>query len=136
MTTNTKQQSRTKKLQINLKQIETSLNQLSTERLERLISQLEQISVNAREIIDQRSAAEEENDDENEFIEFEINGQPDRIKKNIEVLNLSCNSFQTLPKVFYKLKNLKKLYLFNNQFSREEKQKIRRSFPPGVQIYF
>lgn len=125
-----------KKLQINLKQIETSLNQLSTERLNRLIAQLEQISVKAKDIVAQRSEPQDNANDENEYIEFEVNGQPDRIKKSIEVLNISCNNFETLPSVFYKLNNLKKLYLFNNQFSSEEKKKIRASFPPRVQIYF
>lgn len=125
-----------KKLQINLKQIETSLNQLSTERLNRLIAQLEQISVKAKDIVAQRSEPQDNANDENEYIEFEVNGQPDRIKKSIEVLNISCNNFETLPSVFYKLNNLKKLYLFNNQFSSEEKKKIRASFPSRVQIYF
>lgn len=74
--------------------------------------------------------------DDDEFIEFEINGTIDRIKKNIEVLNISCNNFKTLPSVFYHLTNLKTLYLYNNNFSEEEKRKIRRTFPASVQIHF
>jgi hypothetical protein len=99
-------------------------------------SQSERIKKSKPKIIaNQHAEAEEENDD-NEFIEFDVGGQPDRIKKTIEVLNISCNNFKTLPSVFYKLSKLKKLYLFNNQFSHEEKKKIRSSFPSRVQIYF
>ncbi len=71
-----------------------------------------------------------------EYIEITIDGKLDRIKSDIEILNISCNSFKKLPAAIYTLKNLKKLYLFNNEFSVEEKRKIRRSFPPTVQIHF
>ncbi len=132
---NTPELTAMKKLKINLKQVENSLTQLSTESLQRLITQLEQVSAKAKDLIAEREAASE-SDSDSEFIEIEVDGRPDLIKKSIEVLNISCNNYKTLPSVFYKLNNLKKLYLFNNQFSPEEKKKIRSSFPPRVQIYF
>ena len=77
-----------------------------------------------------------QNDDESDYIEIEIDGKPDLIKKNIKVLNISCNNFTTLPLPIYNLKNLKKLYLYSNNFSNSEKQTIRKRFPSSVQIYF
>ncbi len=88
-----------------------------------------------QEVVLQRSQANE-SDSDDEFIEIVIDGKPDLIKKNIQVLNISCNSFKKLPAAIYRLKNLQKLYLYSNSFSLEEKKKIRRSFPPRVQIYF
>lgn len=112
-----------------------SLQYYSDEQLSDMISLSDQLSQKALLIIDERASESEQTGDD-EFMEVIINGQPDLIKKNIEVLNISCNDFTTLPTAFYRLKNLKKLYLFNNRFSPEEKRKIRSSFPPKVQIYF
>ncbi len=75
-------------------------------------------------------------EDDPDYIHIVVNGKQDRIKKDIEVLNISCNSFNTLPDVIYQLKKLKKLYLYNNSFSSEEKQTIRQQFHAGVHIYF
>lgn len=75
-------------------------------------------------------------DSDPDYIDLIIDGQRDRIKRDIEVLNISCNNFEKLPDAIYQLKNLKKLYLFNNSFSAEEKRTIRQQFHRGVHIYF
>lgn len=114
-----------------------SLQTHSKEELEELIrlfsDLLEESQIQMETIVD---AEEEEGDSEEEFIEIEIDGKPDLIRKNIKVLNISCNNFERLPTPIYKLKQLKKLYLYSNRFSPEEKRKIRQSFPSKVQIYF
>lgn len=115
--------------------VDDSLYQYNNDQLHDLLKQLKPLEKTAKAIIEER-LVEEEDDSDEEFIEITINGQPDLIKKDIQVLNISCNEFKTLPAPIYRLKHLKKLYLFNNQFSQEEKRKIRRSFPPRVQIYF
>lgn len=75
-------------------------------------------------------------DNDPDYIEVVVDGQRDRIKKDIEVLNISCNNFDKLPDAIYQLKNLKKLYLYNNKFTAEEKKAIRKQFHKGVHIYF
>ncbi len=112
-----------------------SLYQYNNDQLVSMIESLLELESRVQSIIEERDAAEEEDSDE-EFIEVVINGQADLIKRTIEVLNISCNEFKTLPSAIYKLKNLKKLYLYNNSFSEDEKRKIRASFPPHVQIHF
>ncbi len=112
-----------------------SLYQYNNDQLVEMIESLLELESKAQSIIEEREAVEEDDSDD-EFIEVVINGQPDLIKRTIEVLNISCNEFKTLPPAIYKLKKLKKLYLYNNSFSEEEKKKIRASFPPHVQIHF
>lgn len=112
-----------------------SLYQYNNDQLAGLIESLLELESKAQSIINEREAVEEDDSDD-EFIEVVINGQADLIKRTIEVLNISCNEFKTLPPAIYKLKKLKKLYLYNNNFSEEEKRKIRASFPPQVQIHF
>lgn len=114
---------------------DNTLQNYTDDQLTDLIALSEQLGQMAATMLEERALASEQ-EDEDGFIEVVINGQADLIKKNIEVLNISCNNFSTLPSAFYRLKNLKKLYLFNNRFSPEEKRKIRSSFPPRVQIYF
>ena len=122
-----------------LKQIKSAcsedlLYQYENEQLKEMIPLLDQVKNKIKSIISERSI--EEDDPNNDFIEIVINGQPDFIKKTIQVLNISCNEFATLPAAIYRLKHLKKLYLYNNQFTPEEKKKIRSSFPVHVQIHF
>jgi len=74
--------------------------------------------------------------DDPEYIELMIDGVKDRIKRDIETLNISCNNFTELPSAIYRLRNLKKLYLYNNQFSAEEKKRIRKGLKAGVHLYF
>lgn len=74
--------------------------------------------------------------DDPEYVELMIDGKKDRIKRDIETLNISCNNFTELPTAIYRLQNLKKLYLYNNRFSIEEKKKIRKELKTGIQIYF
>ena len=112
-----------------------SLYQYNNDQLASMIESLLELESKAQSIINEREAVEEDDSDD-EFIEVIINGQADLIKRTIEVLNISCNEFKTLPPAIYKLKKLKKLYLYNNNFSEEEKRKIRASFPPQVQIHF
>ncbi len=81
-------------------------------------------------------ANQEEDDDDDGYIEIVIDGKPDLIKKDIKELNVSCNNFTVLPDAIYKLKRLKKLYLYSNNFSHEEKMNIRKRFANNVQLYF
>lgn len=111
-----------------------TLEQYSDEKLRELIKLLPELEKTAKIVIADRKVVEDDSGEE--FIEIVINGKADLIKKDIQVLNISCNDFKTLPKAIYRLKNLKKLYLFNNKFSLEEKKKIRKSFPQKVQIHF
>lgn len=111
------------------------LDQLSVKELNALVPVLQETFEKAQALLETKVDKEADNPAE-EYIELTINGQVDRIKKTIEVLNISCNDYKTLPPAIYKLKNLKMLYLFNNKFSAEEKKKIRRNFPAEVQIHF
>lgn len=113
----------------------SNLHQLSSKELEELILLCTSLSKDARILLEEM-ANQEEDDSDDEFIEIEIDGKPDLIKRDIKVLNISCNRFKTLPKPIYKLKKLQKLYLYSNEFSSEEKIRIRKSFPASVQIYF
>ena len=112
-----------------------ALRQQSPKELEELIRLFGDLSKTAQTILE-KQILETEDDSDEEFIEIQIDGKPDLIKKSIKVLNISCNDFKTLPAAIYKLKHLQKLYLFSNKFSVEEKKKIRRTFPARVQIYF
>ena len=107
-----------------------SLRIAELNKVKKLLARLQE-DVNAQ-IVELKQRTE----DDDEYIEVYIDGKKDSIKKSIKVLNISCNSFSTLPPVFYRLNNLEKLYLFNNNFTVEEKRKIRRRFPASVQIYF
>ncbi|MBU2512961.1 leucine-rich repeat domain-containing protein [bacterium] len=121
-----------------LKKIQANPNfqELTDEELTLSLKLVEELGSKIQEVVFQRSQTCENDDDNDEFIEIVIDGKPDLIKKNIQVLNISCNRFKTLPAAIFRLKNLRKLYLYSNSFSIEEKKKIRRSFPPQVQIYF
>ncbi len=116
--------------------IDNTLYQYNNEQLAEMIEFLLKLEGRAQSIIEERLNETEEDDSDDGFIELIINGQPDLIKKSIQVLNISCNEFKTLPAAIYKLKKLKRLYLYNNSFTEEEKKKIRISFPPHVQIHF
>lgn len=48
---------------------------------------------------------------------------------NLEHLILDNNSFTTLPQSVYKLKKLKTLSLIDNPIDKDEKEKIKKSFP-------
>ncbi|EMJ53340.1 leucine rich repeat protein [Leptospira interrogans serovar Valbuzzi str. Duyster] len=55
--------------------------------------------------------------------------------KNLQVLNLVDNQLTALPQEIGQLQNLQELNLRNNQFSIEEKERIRKLLPK-CQIYF
>ncbi len=113
-----------------------SLQMLDVDELNEAVTLFEALSSQAKNLITELSKDDEEEDDDSEFIEIIIDGKPDLIKKDIEVLNISCNNFTTLPAAIYRLKKLNKLYLYNNNFPLEEKRKIRKRFPPKVEIHF
>ena len=110
-----------------------TLENLDRDELKAINKQLESLGKQVREKLLEMSLPKE---DDPEYIHVIIDGKRDRIKKDIEVLNISCNSFSKLPEAIYQLKNLKKLYLYNNAFSAEEKKVIRQQFHGGVHIYF
>lgn len=110
-----------------------ALDYLGQEELREIRSELEQLGKRVRDRILELSQPVESDPD---YINIIIDGKQDQIKKDIEVLNISCNHFEKLPDAIYQLKNLKKLYLYNNSFSPEEKKTIRRQFHKGVHIYF
>lgn len=121
----------------NLKRIETNnvKQDLNIEKLKETQFLLDSVSEIVKTKIIELSRKEEEEDDEG-YIEIVVNGKPDLIKKDIKELNISCNNFKILPEAVYKLKNLRKLYLYSNNFSDEEKKNIRKRFPLNVQLYF
>lgn len=110
-----------------------ALENLGRDELKAIHKQLETLAKQVHEKLLEMSLPE--NDDSN-YIYVIVDGKRDRIKKDIQVLNISCNSFNKLPDAIYQLKNLKKLYLYNNSFSAEEKKVIRQQFHRGVHIYF
>jgi Leucine-rich repeat (LRR) protein len=55
--------------------------------------------------------------------------------KNLEILDLSYNSFSTLPKGLKKLKKLRQITIDNNNLSEEEKIKIKNLLPKVNVIY-
>lgn len=109
-----------------------ALNHLGLDELREIWQQLEKLTKRVRERMLEAAPSPDSDPD---FIDVVIDGKRDQIRKDIEVLNISCNNFERLPEPIYQLKNLKKLYLFNNSFSAEEKKNIRRRFR-GVHIYF
>ncbi|MBU2645865.1 hypothetical protein KKI24_14240 [bacterium] len=111
-----------------------SLENLGRDELKAVHSELESLGKIVKERLLEMSLPDY--DDDPDYIHVVVDGKRDRIKKDIEVLNISCNSFSRLPDAIYQLKKLKKLYLFNNSFSDEEKKTIRRQFHGGVHIYF
>lgn len=119
-------------------QKDNSLREYSKFELEELIGLFSNLLEESQFQLENFVEVQEEEDDYDDegFIEIEIDGKPDMIKRNIKVLNVSCNNFETLPRPIYTLKRLEKLYLYNNRFSSEEKRRIRQSFPAKVQIYF
>jgi len=110
-----------------------ALEDLGHDELKAIHTELETLRKMVHERLLELSLPEEDDPD---YIYVVANGQRDLIKKDIEVLNISCNSFNTLPEAIYQLKKLKKLYLYNNSFSEEEKKTIRQQFHAGVHIYF
>ncbi len=110
-----------------------ALEHLGQNELIEIRNQLEILGKRVRDRILELSLPQ---DDDPDFISVVIDGKLDRIKKDIEVLNISCNNFDKLPDAIYQLKNLKKLYLYNNSFSDEEKKTIRKQFHGAVHIYF
>jgi len=109
-----------------------ALEHLGRDELREIRQQLEKLAKRVGERIFETTPLPDSDPD---FIDIVIDGKRDQIRKDIEVLNISCNNFERLPEAIYQLKNLKKLYLYNNSFSAEEKQTIRRRFR-GVHIYF
>ncbi len=109
---------------------------LNIKELQEMQLLLDSVSEMVKTKIIELSKQEEEDDDDSGFIEITIAGKPDLIKKDIKELNISCNNFTVLPDAIYKLKRLRKLYLYSNNFSTEEKKNIRRRFPREVQLYF
>ncbi len=105
------------------------------EELQELQLLLDSISEQVKTQLIELSKQEEQDDDEG-FIEIMVDGKVDLIKKDIKELNVSCNNFKVLPDPIYKLKKLKKLYLYSNNFSDEEKKNIRKRFPKSVQLHF
>jgi len=110
-----------------------ALENLGVDELINVQGQLESLRKRVKDRILELSLIESDDPD---FVDIVIDGKLDRIKKDIEVLNISCNNFDKLPDAIYQLKNLKKLYLYNNGFSAEEKKTIRQQFHGGVHIYF
>lgn len=112
---------------------ERLIGELNREELKEVKRLANLLGSDAEARLAELSAAENSDPD---YIDVVIVGKRDRIKKDIEVLNISCNEFDKLPEAIYELTNLKKLYLFNNRFSEEEKNRIRQRLSPGVHIYF
>ncbi len=110
-----------------------ALENLGVDELINVQGQLESLRKRVKDRILELSLTESDDPD---FIDIVIDGKLDCIKKDIEVLNISCNNFDKLPDAIYQLKNLKKLYLYNNRFSAEEKKTIRQQFHGNVHIYF
>ncbi len=110
-----------------------ALENLNRDELKAIANQLAALSKQVKERLLELSLPE---DDDPDYIHVIVDGKRDRIKRDIEVLNISCNSFNKLPDAVYQLKKLKKLYLYNNSFSAEEKKTIRQQFHAGVHIYF
>jgi len=109
------------------------LDSFSDEELRELRRLMQALSQEAATLLAERAIAAE---NDPHYIEVVVDGQRDRIRRDIETLNISCNNFTQLPEAIYELKNLKKLYLFNNRFSEEEKKNIRRRLSPRTHIYF
>jgi Leucine-rich repeat (LRR) protein len=114
-------------------QAQHRLDECSDDELRELKQLMDALAKEARNLLAERAIA---TNNDPHYIEVVINGQPDRIKRDIETLNISCNSFTRLPEAIYELKKLKKLYLFNNQFSDDEKRAIRRRMPAHTRLYF
>ncbi len=112
---------------------ESLLEQLSEKELQEARFLFEALAKEAEAKIREMSKKEETPSD---YIELVFDGRPDLIKRDIKVLNLSCNNYTTLPEEIYQLKHLTKLYLYSNKFTQEEKVNIRRRFPLKVEIQF
>jgi len=110
-----------------------ALENLHRDELKAISKQLGTLGKQVREKLLEMSLPQEDDPD---YIHVIVDGKRDLIKKDIEVLNISCNSLSKLPDAIYQLKNLKKLYLYNNSFSAEEKKVIRQQFHGGVHIHF
>ena len=98
-----------------------ALENLGRDELKAIHSQLETLGKRVKDRLLELSLPE---NDDPDYIHVIVDGKRDRIKKDIEVLNISCNSFSKLPDAIYQLKKLKKLYLYNNSFTAEEKKAI------------
>jgi Leucine-rich repeat (LRR) protein len=55
--------------------------------------------------------------------------------KNLKSLDLSNNKIEKLPGSIQELKNLKEFYIYDNNLSSDEKEKIKRLLP-NTKIYF